>query len=118
MTAYRKHCASSSSPGQLILPESFKLYPLYALSLLKNTAFRLDAGLSSDDRVYWMRRIKGMNLKESTAMLYPRLLSLSAFDSDHATFAENGRFKYPQLIRTSIDRFDPGQIYLIGIFQF
>lgn len=40
LTSYRKHCASASSPGQLILPESCKLFPIYALSLLKNKAFR------------------------------------------------------------------------------
>ncbi|KAM3580935.1 COPII coat Sec23p-Sfb3p heterodimer component [Umbelopsis sp. WA50703] len=28
LAAYRKHCAYSSSPGQLILPDSFKLFPL------------------------------------------------------------------------------------------
>jgi protein transport protein SEC24 len=40
LTAYRRHCASSTSPGQLILPESFKLLPLYTVSLLKTRAFR------------------------------------------------------------------------------
>ncbi len=40
LAAYRKHCGSSTAPGQLILPESFKLYPLYTLSLLKQKAFR------------------------------------------------------------------------------
>ena len=32
---YRKHCASSTQAGQLILPESLKLFPLYTLALLK-----------------------------------------------------------------------------------
>ena len=33
---YRKMCASSTAAGQLILPESLKLLPLYALSLTKH----------------------------------------------------------------------------------
>lgn len=33
---YRLTCASSSPPGQLILPESLKLMPLYSLALLKS----------------------------------------------------------------------------------
>lgn len=38
LAAYRKHCASPSSAGQLILPECMKLLPLYINSLLKSDA--------------------------------------------------------------------------------
>ena len=31
---YRQHCATNSSPGQLILPEALKLFPLYVTCLL------------------------------------------------------------------------------------
>ena len=37
--AYRKHCAANSSPGQLILPESLKLLPLYLSAIEKLGAF-------------------------------------------------------------------------------
>lgn len=37
---YRSKCASASASGQLILPESLKLLPLYALALTKTGAFR------------------------------------------------------------------------------
>lgn len=33
---YRLTCASNSPPGQLILPESLKLMPLFTLALLKS----------------------------------------------------------------------------------
>jgi protein transport protein SEC24 len=33
---YRRFCASNPAPGQLILPETLKLLPLYTLGLLKN----------------------------------------------------------------------------------
>ena len=32
---YRTHCATTSSPSQLILPDSLKLLPLYQLATLK-----------------------------------------------------------------------------------
>jgi len=37
--SYRKHCAPHSSPGQLILPESLKLLPVYLSALYKTAAF-------------------------------------------------------------------------------
>ena len=40
LSAYRKHCAASASPGQLILPESFKVLPVYTLGLKKCVALR------------------------------------------------------------------------------
>lgn len=40
LASYRSNCASPSSTGQLILPESFKLGPMHALALLKTRAFR------------------------------------------------------------------------------
>ena len=40
LMSYRRHCAASSSPGQLILPEAFKLSCLYALTMLKSKALR------------------------------------------------------------------------------
>ena len=38
--AYRVNCASATSHGQLILPESLKLLPLYASCVFKQRAFR------------------------------------------------------------------------------
>lgn len=40
LAVYRKHCASTSSPGQLILPEALKLLPVYMGALLKTDLFR------------------------------------------------------------------------------
>ncbi len=38
LSCYRKHCSKQSPPGQLILPDSLKLLPLYAGCLLKSDA--------------------------------------------------------------------------------
>lgn len=37
---YRSKCATASATGQLILPETLKLLPLYILALIKTPAFR------------------------------------------------------------------------------
>lgn len=39
LAVYRKHCATTTNAGQLILPECMKLLPLYINSLLKSDAF-------------------------------------------------------------------------------
>jgi hypothetical protein len=39
--AYRKYCAANSSAVQLILPESLKLLPLYALAFLKGQGLKV-----------------------------------------------------------------------------
>jgi protein transport protein SEC24 len=38
--SYRRHCATASNPGQLILPEALKLLPLYTLALEKSPCLR------------------------------------------------------------------------------
>ena len=38
--SYRRHCATASNPGQLILPEALKLLPLYTLALEKSQCLR------------------------------------------------------------------------------
>ena len=40
LTAYRTNCAASTSPGQLILPEAFKLLPVYVHGALRSLALR------------------------------------------------------------------------------
>jgi hypothetical protein len=40
LSAYRANCASSTSPGQLILPEAYKLLPVYVAALLRSKALR------------------------------------------------------------------------------
>ena len=50
LSCYRKHCSSQSPPGQLILPESLKLLPMYSNCLLKS-----DALLSR--KVYTVERV-------------------------------------------------------------
>ena len=40
LTAYRTNCAASTSAGQLILPEAFKLLPVYAHGAMRSLALR------------------------------------------------------------------------------
>ncbi|KAJ3205727.1 COPII coat Sec23p-Sfb3p heterodimer component [Clydaea vesicula] len=116
--SYRKHCASVSSSGQLILPESLKLYPIYSLALLKNKAFRGGERpeMSTDIRMHSMRFLKSIPVSESIPLIYPRMISLHDIDleSKYGTYnPELGRVVAPPSIRVSMERLQFNGIYLI-----
>lgn len=74
LLAYRTHCASASSSGQLILPEALKLLPLYTLALSKSTVFRTDA--RPDARAAAMWQLLSLPAHKVVALIYPRMVAL------------------------------------------
>lgn len=47
--SYRKHCAKTTEPAQLVLPESLKSVPVLSNALLKSVAFRENPGKDGAD---------------------------------------------------------------------
>lgn len=93
LACYRKNCAQGTTSGQLILPETLKLLPVYIGSLIKSDAltgsmlrnfillffginFSLDLTLTTDDRSSLMHRLMSLNIKGTSAYLYPRVYPL------------------------------------------
>lgn len=113
LSAYRRNCASSTAPGQLILPESFKLFPLYTLSLLKSKTLRGGRDINSDLRVYQMRMLKSMGVSESIVFFYPRMIAVHAMDERVGVMDLNGRVFLPQLVRVSYARLNPAGAYML-----
>ncbi|KAI8147373.1 Sec23/Sec24 trunk domain-containing protein [Fennellomyces sp. T-0311] len=105
LAAYRKHCASTASAGQLILPESFKVLPLYALGLKKCAALRKDTNMNIDFRVYNMRKLKSIGVAATIRWLYPRMVPI------HTLL--NGENTNIPLTRLSCDRLEPTGIYTV-----
>jgi protein transport protein SEC24 len=99
LASYRRNCASSTSPGQLILPETFKLFPLFTLALHKHKALRA-GDIHSDLRVCAMRELKSIPVNLSIPLLYPHMVSL------HSEPA-------PTPVRLSYERLDPHGCYII-----
>ncbi|KAJ3330366.1 COPII coat Sec23p-Sfb3p heterodimer component, partial [Gonapodya sp. JEL0774] len=112
LSSYRKNCASSTQPGQLILPESYKLYPLYNLSLMKMKAFRGGPDLPSDVRVHFLRLVKSMSVSTSVAFIYPRVFGLHNLPLDEPA-AKPSRQLLPPRIRASYERLDPAGLYVV-----
>ncbi|KAG0210758.1 COPII coat Sec23p-Sfb3p heterodimer component, partial [Mortierella sp. GBA30] len=113
LSSYRKNCASSTAPGQLILPESFKLFPLYALTMLKSRSLRGGKDINSDMRVHQMRMLKSMGVSESIAFLYPRMVPVHAMDEKMGVLDSRGCVLLPPLVRVSYPRLSPAGAYLL-----
>ncbi|KAF9330640.1 COPII coat Sec23p-Sfb3p heterodimer component [Podila minutissima] len=116
LSAYRRHCASSTAAGQLILPESYKLFPLYTLTMLKSKMIRAGGDINSDLRVQQMRMVQSMGVSESIAFFYPRLFAVSCL-AGHVGVVDHhhpaGRVTLPGLVRTSYSRLDPAGVYVL-----
>jgi protein transport protein SEC24 len=117
LLSYRQHCAASSSPGQLILPESLKLLPLYTLSLMKSRAFRGGKLVPSDLRVHTMRLINSLGIGETVNYLYPCLYDVSSFNRSVMLPNEHGIMTLPTILRVSAERMRPDGVYIAGIFN-
>ncbi|KAJ1674580.1 COPII coat Sec23p-Sfb3p heterodimer component, partial [Spiromyces aspiralis] len=113
LLAYRTNCASGSSPSQLILPEAYKLMPLYTLSLLKSMALRESTDVNIDLRVQCMYMLSSMSVEDSVTYFYPRIVPLHDVKSDEGVADEEGIAKLPAMVRASYSRLDPSGVYAI-----
>ncbi|KFG60910.1 Sec23/Sec24 trunk domain-containing protein [Toxoplasma gondii RUB] len=84
--AYRANCASTSSAGQLILPDSLKLLPVYIMSLFKHAAFR-SSEVREDERIWHLIRFMGLPVHAYPGLLYPRVFPI------HRSYLEKAREK-------------------------
>ncbi|XP_077535726.1 COPII coat complex component secretory 24CD isoform X2 [Haemaphysalis longicornis] len=112
LAAYRKHCASPSSSGQLILPECMKLLPLYLNCLLKSDALAGGPELTTDDRSFAMLSLCSMDVASTVAYFYPRLLPLHDLDVDSV--------ELPVALRCTAEKIREDGCYLLenGIHMF
>lgn len=76
LAVYRKFCASSSASGQLILPESLKLLPLFGLSLTKATALRAGTDVTVDERSARIAQACRLSVSASLSCVYPTLYAI------------------------------------------
>ncbi|TMW68179.1 hypothetical protein Poli38472_007851 [Pythium oligandrum] len=119
---YRKHCAASSSSGQLILPESLKLLPLYTLATLKSRALRMNLtgnpprgfiDVRADERVMMMGVLNSLPVEFAVSAVYPKLYSLHDMPEDCGTFDEDGKFVLPLQLPPTAEKLDESGIFLL-----
>ena len=104
---YRKFCASSSSAGQLILPEALKLLPLFILALRKSPA--LNPRMRLDARAAWCSKILSMPPQAFIPSIYPRLFEIHNL----VDRPEHMKGKMPPPLSLSYEKLDPKGVYLL-----
>ncbi|KAI9470827.1 MAG: hypothetical protein EXX96DRAFT_585864 [Benjaminiella poitrasii] len=108
LTAYRVNCASATSPGQLILPEAFKLLPVYVHGAMRSTVLRgVGPDMNIDVRSAGMNMFNACGVAELVWTLYPRMYSLKYLHSNE------DEQKTAKMVRTSYDRLDPKEGYVL-----
>jgi len=112
--AYRVNCASMTSAGQLILPESLKLLPLYIGSVRKMPAFRAGSDIKIDDRIVALIRILGLQVALTAPLVYPRVYTIYPLP-EKAGFATGvgDNVHMPPLLGSCSDKLAADRIYLI-----
>ncbi|CAL1266343.1 unnamed protein product [Larinioides sclopetarius] len=112
LACYRKNCSTSSGSGQLILPETLKLLPLYVNCLLRSDAIAGGVDISLDDRSFAMLAVNSMDVKSTATYFYPTLFPLHDVDPDFVGI--------PNPIRCSIEKLSDSGAYLLenGIYMF
>ncbi|GMF20667.1 unnamed protein product [Phytophthora lilii] len=119
---YRKYCASSSSSGQLILPESLKLLPLYTLATLKSRALRGNLvgnpprgfiDVRADERVMMMGLLNSLPVEFCVSAVYPKLYSVHDLADDCCTLDEDGKFILPPQLPPTAEKLEEEGIFLL-----
>ena len=97
---YRRHCAPAVQAGQLILPEGFKLLPLFTLCMIKSKPLK-GGNVTSDVRAYYMREFRAMSVVETMNVLYPRLVAIHDLAENVGFAGAKGRLVLPRFMRAS-----------------
>uniref|UniRef100_K1QNY7 Transport protein Sec24C n=1 Tax=Magallana gigas TaxID=29159 RepID=K1QNY7_MAGGI len=105
LACYRKNCSTPAPMGQLILPESMKLLPLYSNCVVKSDALQGGSEISTDDRSFLMLKLNSMDVSSTQVFFYPRLIPMHDLES-HGD-------RIPAAIRCSVERLRDNGVYLL-----
>lgn len=116
LACYRKNCTSAPAKGQFILPETLKLLPLFANSLLKSDPISGAQTVSVDDRAWLLYRLMSMDIQSTYALFYPRLLPVHEMTSPE-TIPNQMRCLYEKLKEDGIYLLENGLTMYLWLGQ-
>ncbi|KAG9014795.1 COPII coat Sec23p-Sfb3p heterodimer component [Tulasnella sp. 427] len=113
LVGYRKNCAASTAPSQLILPESYKLLPVYGGAILKTQALK-GGPVSSDTRATSRHRILSLGAAGLMSYIYPRTVAVHDLPNNVAfPDVRTGRLSLPAPMPNCYLWMEPDGAYLM-----
>uniref|UniRef100_A0A0N5CDD9 Protein transport protein Sec24D n=1 Tax=Strongyloides papillosus TaxID=174720 RepID=A0A0N5CDD9_STREA len=109
LATYRGKCSENPPFGQLLLPESLKLLPLYFCCIIKNDGLTGGPDLNVDDRAWLMNIIGGLTTNDIIDLLYPRIIPVTQIYSNN----NEEEFYIPTEVRGSYEYLKETEAYLI-----
>lgn len=111
--AYRVNCASSAHGGQLILPDTLKLLPLFVSCLLKHNVVKKN--ILSDLKVYSLIKLMSLPISSSLIYIYPilYLIYIRGRRNEIDSMSINDEYFIPKVIPTSGEKIYSNGIYLL-----
>ena len=76
-------------PGELEIPPSLQLMPLYAMALQKNPALRGGQDVRLDERAFYHQRLANMDAEQSKVFIYPAMFRIDDMTDDAGLASDN-----------------------------
>lgn len=113
--SYRVNCSASTQVGQLLLPESLKMLPLFVSNILKLPCFRQQSSeMRIDQRLAELIKIMGATVAYTQAWIYPRVYSIHNLPEKAGTPTGCANNVYlPNKTAASIDKVTADGAYLV-----
>ncbi|MGH0139439.1 UNVERIFIED_CONTAM: hypothetical protein FKN15_070271 [Acipenser sinensis] len=89
----------------LILPDAMKIFPVYMNCLMKSYPLVGNPDISIDERAYQRQLVMSMDVADSQAFFYPRLIPIHNIDVNSDVM--------PSAVRCSEERLSEGGIFLL-----
>ncbi|EFA78008.1 putative transport protein [Heterostelium album PN500] len=113
LASYRKNCAADKAHTQLILPECFKLLPIYILSMMKTPPFRISSDISPDLRYFYMNLLASLPPNKIIPLIYPRVYPIHNLQAEHGNpHPDKQHTVIPQFVRLSLEQIAQDGVYL------
>ncbi|VDO22276.1 unnamed protein product [Haemonchus placei] len=119
LATYREKVSESAPLGQLILPETLKLLPLFVNSIVKNDAINGGSEMTVDDKVWMIELIRGMRIDHTMLLLYPKIAPVDHLElqdpQEITSIASSVRASYDNLSNTKAYLIDNGIVLFLWI---